>query len=316
MQQKNYLKFIASLTFSALLFSIFLEMGSRYYYERYYLKETDTTDKPIILIIGDSFCASEISFPFVLGKKLQGQYKVINAAEGGAGPDHYLMNMSLNLKKKPYVCIVSFYLGNDIIDLRDFQLNPGIEKLKLFLGKHLYSYQVARTIWAKIKYHVPEKELKKALEKGVRNPHLFRAGKKQPRIVIRNLTVEGEDIVGAWDTLRSLVAEMKKLAQSYKVPLYAVLIPDCVQVSDDYQRVYKNAGFEINEATDQMAKPQQLLRRILNENEIPFLDLLPEFKKVNGQGIYFIDDPHMTQEGHSIVAEVLLEKLYHNNLLR
>lgn len=307
---------MTSLIVSAPLFFIFLEIGSRYYYERYYLKEAGISDKPIILTIGDSFCVPKISFPFVLGKKLQGQYKVINAAEVGIGPDHYLMNMSLNLKKGPYVCIVSFYLGNDIIDIRDFQLRPTMNKIKLFFGKRLYSYQVARTIWARIKHRVPEKDLKKALKKGIRNPQLYTAGKHQPRIVIRNLAIEGEDIVGAWDTLRSLVAQMKKLAQSYKVPLYALLIPDCIQVSDNYQSLYKKAGFEIDRRTSQMAKPQQLMGRILHENQIQFLDLLPEFKKVNGQGIYFHDDPHMTQKGHAIVAKSLIEKLYHSNLLR
>ena len=109
----------------------------------------------------------------------------------------------------------------------------------------------------------------------------FAEGKNEPRIVIKNLTVDGEDIVSAWDALKSLVAQMKELAQSYDVSLYAVLIPDCVQVSNEYQSIYKNAGFEMNEITDQMAKPQQFMGIILDENQIPFLDLLPEFKKVN-----------------------------------
>jgi len=309
-------RFIVYLSFSVLFFIITLEMCSRYYYERYYLKEINTSNKPIILMIGDSFLASEVSFPFVLGKKLKGRYKVINAAEVGIGPNHYLMNMSLNLRKKPQICIVSFYLGNDIIDLRGFELNPQIERLKLFLGKHLYSYHVVRTIWARIMYHVPDKEQKKALEKGVRNAHLFRAGKNQPRIVIRNLTVEDDDIISAWNTLSLLVAQMKELAQRYEVPLYAVLIPDCIQVSVDYQSVYKNAGFEMKVATNQMVKPQELITRILIENQIPYLDLLPEFKKMNGLDIYFKDDPHMTPKGHSIVAEILLGKLNNSNLLR
>jgi|GEM_PF-5270440 len=314
-KKKSLIGVVAPIFISFLIFSVFFELGSRYYYRYYYIKSSDSSANQFILTIGDSFCASSKSFPYVLGEKVQGTYKVLNASEGGAGPDNYLMNMALNLGRKPQICIVSFYLGNDITDLRDHQTDPWRNRVKLFLGRNLYSYQVIRMVWVRIKYHVSDSERKSALEHGIRNPHMFAAGKAQPDIVMRNLKVSGADVLDAWDTLGILVKDMMELAQQHNVPLFAVLIPDCVQVSNDYQNVYRKAGFKIDSATTDLTKPQQLLIDILNQNQIPYLDLLPKFKQLNVPGIYYSDDPHMTTMGHKITANLLIDKLLELKLI-
>ena len=314
-QQRAFWRRIAAYAFPVFVFLFSLEIGSRYYYEHYYLAETGSPASPLILTIGDSFCVMEDSFPYLLGKKLEDRYRVVNAAESGAGPDHYLMNLSLNVKKKPHVCIVSFYLGNDVLNLRDFHDAPRTSRIKLFMGSHFYTYHMFRNFWLTLKYRPSDRELENATQKGVLNPHMLKAAKQDPDVAIRNLLAEGEKIAGAWEAMGSIVAKMKNVAEENGVSLFAMLIPASIQVSDRYQAVYRKAGFRMDGETAHMTRPQELMGDILRKNQIPYLDLLQEFRKRKDRAIYFDNDPHMAPEGHLITADILIEALHRKGLL-
>jgi hypothetical protein len=172
-----------------------------------------------------------------------------------------------------------------------------------------------RKFWLTLKYRPSEREMEKAKQKGVLNPHMLKAAKKDPLAVMRNLQAEGEKIAGAWKAMGSIVAKMKNIAEENGVSLFAILIPVSIQASDRYQAVYKNAGFRIGGEIGQMTRPQELMRKVLEENRIPFLDLLREFRKRKDRAIYFDNDPHMAPEGHFITANILIEALHRNGLL-
>lgn len=111
-------------------FSLFvIEFNSGTYLWKTY-GEDISLKKPVIMVVGDSFCVSASSFPYLLKKHLSQSYDVINVSETGFGPDHYLMYVRLAPRRlRPKLCIVAVNLGNDVLDVRG-----EIEESKIALG--------------------------------------------------------------------------------------------------------------------------------------------------------------------------------------
>ena len=58
-----------------------------------------------------------------------------------------------------------------------------------------------------------------------------------------------------------------------------------------------------------------LLREFTQKNNIPFLDLLPEFERHKLEGLYLNRDGHLTEQGHQLAAGTLFDHLQQHHLV-
>lgn len=106
--------------------------------------------------------------------------------------------------------------------------------------------------------------------------------------------------------------EVKKNGAKFIV----ILLPSREQVSPGiFQKVLdaypamKNLALDIN-------RPNSIIVPFLNGQKISYLDLLEEFKNISkNEELYYQRDGHLTQNGHSEVADILYNYLISNNVI-
>lgn len=73
---------------------------------------------------------------------------------------------------------------------------------------------------------------------------------------------------------------------------------------------------QFNESDDYVLKPQRLLKGLCDRYDVPCLDLFPSFYERQEQGVdLFQDGMHLSEEGHRLAAEEILEFLAAQGLL-
>lgn len=290
------------------IFSFFvIELNSGVYLWKTY-GEDISLKKPVIMIVGDSFCVSASSFPYLLKKHLSQSYEVINISETGFGPDHYLMYVRLAPKHlRPKLCIVAINLGNDVLDVRG-----RIEESKVILGSSLSSYHIARRIYAHIKYRAIPRRFK---DNTAVNRLLSVAARRSPDLIMKNLNIEGDDTKTGWLNFEKLIKQMGEASKENNTPLLFVAIPPAAQVSSKYHQMYETIGFRVDKESEYLTKLQDKLLEITTPLGIPTLDLLPLFKMVDSGNMYYENDPHLNAEGHEILTKCLLDYLQENELI-
>lgn len=103
-----------------------------------------------------------------------------------------------------------------------------------------------------------------------------------------------------WEEIRQVMIPLKRFCEKNHLALAVLLFPVSYQVY---------AAFEKNE-------PQQKFERLMNELDIPHLDLLPVLRKkfAADQRLIFFDHCHLTDEGYLFltpqIADFLNEKIF------
>jgi len=304
---KKRISFILSIILLSVFSVLVIEFNSGVYLWKTYGEDV-SLKKPVIMIVGDSFCVSASSFPYLLKKHLSHSYEVINISEAGFGPDHYLMYVRLAARRLgPKLCIVAVNLGNDALDVRG-----KIEESKIALGSSLSSYHIARRIYTHIKYRAIPRTFK---DSTLLNGLLAGAAQRSPDVIMKNLNIAGDDVKTGWLNLEKLIKEMGEASKENNTPLLFVAIPPAAQVSSKYHQMYKTIGFRIDQESEYLTKLQDKLLEITTPLGIPTLDLLPLFKIADSGNMYYENDPHLTAEGHKILTKCLLDYLQESKLI-
>jgi hypothetical protein len=94
------------------------------------------------------------------------------------------------------------------------------------------------------------------------------------------------------------------------IPLYVLLIPDEFQVEDELW----NAVSQQFDRPAQRDRPQMILTAWLEQQNIPYLDLLPLMRSVapmedGRRHLYHLRDTHWNARGNRIAAESLADFL-------
>lgn len=292
-----------------LLFFVLLEMlAKKTFINKYSVNQFDS-DKETVVVIGDSFAAIGGSFPFVLAKHFKGKVNILNISENGFGPEHYLMNVKLaqKIEPSPQFVILSIFVGNDILNLdEDYHTNRR-EKIKMFLGSRFFSYHMLRWAWVNVKYTKRKKELlKESKETNILNPLLSRRSAANPDIVIDNLLVDKGIYQGKWKLFADFTKQFINFSRRHNNPLAIVIIPEHIQVSDRYQKLYIDTGYNMIPATDQLTGPQDRIKTLLTQMNVPYLDMLPILKTHDQYDLYYDNDPHLTHKGQNLLAQEIL----------
>lgn len=278
-----------------------------------------------ILVIGDSQCVTDFSFPHLLAAKLPRNVEVIKMCESGCGPDHYLQFYSMAVRRyNPDMVVLSFYVGNDIINLLKFTEAPLKEKLKLYLGSTFETYHLARIAYSRIRYGIERTIFKAKVRKEEKpqaeysgedyvsevNVLMLQDAKRYPAIYKENLAVSSKDIKKAYDVFDSIMRSFMNKLNRNKTPLILISIPDALQVNIKYHEFFRNIGFITDSDMLTSNAPQQRLSDLSKKYNFDFIDALPDFRKRDSEVLYYLNDGHLNRKGHRYLADLLLERLH------
>ncbi|MGI9293914.1 MAG: alginate O-acetyltransferase AlgX-related protein [Pseudomonadales bacterium] len=295
-----------------------------------------------ILILGDSFTEAfqvplDQSFPKLLEGMLnenkrddQKSVEIVNAGASGYGTDNALLFFRHEgYKYEPDLVLLALYIGNDIrnnwfelenIDAGGFRkpyfvLSPnGLElnnypferasrlstRIKLFLNRHVRTYAFTRRLRDSMRYRDTTQH----------------AGMPMDFNIYRNEYPKAWD--KAWQITKALIAQMHDELSSKGIRLLLVLIPSHDQVSPRRWKQNLDTYAEMRTVEWDLDKPNRMLGAFLSAEEIPYVELLEEFRhrtSASSVDLYLPVDGHWQAEGHLLAARLIAEGLLSHGLL-
>lgn len=237
-------------------------------------------------------------------------WETINAAVGAISLKTELAILEESgIALQPDVVVLGFYLN-------DFQESKGVQIVQLpWLLQHSYfAYHAAQWLNQQRGQHLPDNELhlKQWKTDFARQQVLANAYFNESPAAFNQMLLDNFADYGAawsplaWQHMRPLFMELKRLSQQQRFQLVIVAFPL-------YQQVYTEFVSDL---------PQQQLQQIGAELHIPVLDLLPAFRQAalqrrdpsiyHGQRFYddlFYDQCHHTPAGSALVADQIFQFL-------
>ncbi len=284
---------------------------------------------PRILFLGDSVTFQDFlnegeTFVRLIEQKAKRDQKNWQTVNSGVGSISLKTELAILLETglalQPDVVVVDFYLN-------DFQESKGVHIVKLpaLLEKSWFLYHVASAL-GQLKGEAGdanagfEKVNLPAWRKDFQARVPFAEGffNESPGAFNGMLAANFRDFgtawsSGAWDYIRPLFVELKRLSEAHHFKLLIVGFPI-------YQQVYTSFVDDY---------PQQQLKRLGQELEIPVLDLLPPLRaealRLRDRSIYrlqeinqdlFYDQCHHTPAGSALVADEIYRFLAQKSGLR
>jgi lysophospholipase L1-like esterase len=120
----------------------------------------------------------------------------------------------------------------------------------------------------------------------------------------------------AWPLYGSYLADVRQSAGSVGAPVVLVAIPDPAQVVDA-MRARTMANFRFTDADVDWARPQRDLAQQAQADDVPLLDLLPQFQSMPNRADLFLPiDTHFTAYGHEVTAQAIADYLESGGYLK
>ena len=142
------------------------------------------------------------------------------------------------------------------------------------------------------------------------NPHVLVMGTWQPDYLFDNNMIDSPASKNTWFKIIKIFEEIAKYASSTNTNLAIITIPSTVQVDSSHFDFYRKTLYNVSRELLTTDKPQQLLKEFTSKAEIPYLDLLPYFKKTpNTTALYFENDDHLSNEGHLLAYKLVEEQM-------
>lgn len=272
--------------------------------------------------------------------------EVINAGyAGGFGPDGYYLHLkNKGIDLDPDLVIFSIFVYNDLSDLGDnewigtgpFAQPQQIKSKKVFVSQE--GMLLPKTL--PLIYRIPLLKnshlallLNKSVELLESNISHFidriRFTIKKPVISdgsARDSSLQGRYysfciydgqchrvVAHLFSDLMSVIKAGKsitdKLYPDRKIRFLVLLIPADFQLYEDSLKKNQESMFIPPDIiADNDPYPQKLIKKMLDQENIQYLDLLPEFKK-NKNRLYYLNDGHWNSQGHEAAAEIIKQWL-------
>jgi hypothetical protein len=317
--------------------SIPVEINSKGLRDREYSYEKDEGTFRI-LVLGDSFTEGfqvplEDTFCKVLEYKLnetQRHFEVINAGFAGVGTDYELLFFRREgYKYHPDSVIVAFF-ANDVYDnYRSKQILASdtapvayerkgfVAGLRTFLAGKSCAYNYFGYVLPK---HVPS-VAKVLMKLGLLSYQPIDDAQGVPQLQYMVFQKEyGPELERAWRVTENLMLLLKEEVENQGSKLAVFSIPFREQIEEDLWRSkLSRSGMEKREWD--LNKPDRILSEVLNYAGIPFLQLVPHFRKAaEGSALYHAMDKngrdgHWNVDGHRLAGQVIYDWLVEERLL-
>ena len=298
----------------------------------------ENTDKMFrILVLGDSFMEAysvelNESFAKLLESninKMGRKAEVINLGVGGYGTlQEYLVFHELGKIYKPELVLLGFYLANDVsdnsleisslmytgmmkVDSRPF-LEPGSSnEWRVKKG----NFEVALSRYESVKEQRDSFLGKMVLIQLVRRMISDKKGvyKKSNMLAQYGVSYCSEPIeyTRAWETTKRILAQLKLEVEVMGGKLVVFSVPALQDTSPQYMERVLDSVAHPERICFEDAPGYEKLNTILTELEIDFVDLLPDFRRHDDEGVTLFrqSDRHWNPAGHNLAAKNVSEAL-------
>jgi hypothetical protein len=274
-----------------------------------------------IVAIGDSFAYGVVPYQYNfftvlednLNQDKQNKREVYNMGIPATGPvDYFSLLINEGLRYQPDMVIVSFFLGNDFSDNRNYYAQgipwyshsyvTSLIKFMIDLAVKYKGnpYDVANT--ANIKYED---------NRTVFADDAYLDIEKARSYIFSNPA--SQQFIQDFDDAFSYLIKMKEICDSRKIKFLVVLIPDEMQVNLALQEKVLKAIQKTPQEID-FTLPNKLLAQKFKQNNIDYLDVLPVFaEEFPKKPLYRNNDSHWNIAGNKL-AEELIQKHITNQL--
>ena len=260
-----------------------------------------------VLGIGDSFVFGVVPYPDNFLTVLEDELKethpeveVLNMGVPRADTSDYLLLLRQEgLRLDPDFVIVHFYIGND------FYFNPKhTEEPRSFLGAFLrYVFRImpqfeAQVHRGKLAYDddAPTVSVERFIEIEMRRVPLFDVNERRHRKWFPKVSAN--------------LAALRDLSRDRGARFLVVILPEELQVSTETRRLVRKADPDDAARRYDWTLPNRALRRELDRLGIPYLDLLPRFRKAGLETrLYKPRDTHWNVRGNRLAAETMRDFL-------
>jgi hypothetical protein len=261
-----------------------------------------------IFLLGDSYaecvqvnsenCAHKLleeKLTSSLGKKVN----VYNFGISTYGAINELLILENFISKyKPELVIVYFVGQNDLIDnernkaeIDDYKNQVRLNQLKRFMPKSL-----------------------EFIQDGVKNI-LTKKGQAVPlenyQVYLESIP---EDMKRRWEGQFSYLREMKKICDDLEIPFLVIITTTNEQLYPDYWQELLETYPELAGKDYNLTKPNEVMMRFRQTEEITCFDLLPKFKE-KSEKLYFKLDGHWNEVGQKLAASLTHDFIINNELL-
>ncbi len=290
------------------------------------MSQTKPENTKRILALGDSFTfGMGVRHENIFTEKLQnflGQkdqennYEVVNMGAIGYTLDQELLLLKeKGLSLQPDAVIVNFFAGNDVTEFRrhEWVLDDNENLVKVIDTKH---------------YVDDENRLR---YKGEEEPVSYFANFIYTRwqILMKKLGFNKEEgptltwpaflepddehgdpnLPEYWAKVEYTLTEMKRILDEKGIKMIVVAIPMDVQTDKKFWKKYSEMYFD--EEAYELSRPQAKMKQLTDTMGIEYIDLLPFFREADSNVWYYYEkeDPHWTNEGHELAAEIIANNI-------
>ena len=302
--------------------------NSRSFRTKEYLIERDA-GKSRIVVLGDSFGFSSGGIPYQqhwpkltesILQQLGDNPDLINLSVSGTGPAFAKRIWEIEGSQlEPDVLIHAFYVGNDFTDHLDVRTwssrligNIRIIRLIRNLNK-LHGADQLKTKRPRLKTY-DQNLAGTELPEYVYQPKVL---KNYSQLLLKqgNLFLEDSDFLDRHASfVMQPLADMKREAEDSNVRFIVMIIPQVTQIQAADRQLWLSELGQGKVELD-LFRPQRVLKKILTENNIEFIDLLPFFLEASqGSDLYTHHESHLNVLGNRITAQVLAKRLHSNGM--
>jgi hypothetical protein len=295
----------------------------------------ETSAKPTILVMGDSFSVGRSSYAAIL-RGSQSEYRVINAAVSGIGIKQAAMIVPRRVEQfSPSVFVYQVYVGNDLYDI-----SYPVNWESVSFGRNVY-WSAAQHLWSLIflNYRLgqigfslrdldPQKNIEiVAFRDRISDVHdEFSFDKYSPRTrlqfqaepwLLENSVMVRRNREKDYEVFLRKLRDLVSRVDPQDCDIYVLVIPHCSQVSEYYLENMRTLGAKITDPKEVLSEDYPFLSRLqryLDENDLRHVRLLDpgrvfRAQEAEGNRVYFENDPHLNVLGQSILAGFVLEEL-------
>ena len=260
-----------------------------------------------IIGIGDSFAFGVVPYKYnyltLLASQLQQEgfnVEVLNMGIPGIGPKEYLsllVNEGLDLK--PDMLLLSFFLGNDFIDVGKRQLYT-----YSYVASLLYYLITVQQHYEGIVVHgtgdycdaCPGFDEKTFLETERDRSSIFLEGNHQ--------------FISLLNNAMHYLIEINNICKNKNIKFVVVIIPDELQINQELQNNVFNSYYRnIDKNKWKITLPNMLLTNELRKYGIMHLDLYNHFSQQTHRQLYRPRDTHWNIAGNQLASQVITDFL-------
>jgi|GEM_PF-2448031 len=291
--------------------------------------------KPVrkVLAIGDGVMQNQFTgnslYEYIEKEFKPLKYKILNLAFNGNGPREYVNLLKLYGKDyRPDSVMLIYSAGNTIAgvkqkeDMEFPRLNKALINIDSALQRsYVYNWIIEkknilaeRTLsFNRARAPKVSEEVINMAKAGALDPNLIESAAKDADMLINSLMLDKPDDKAALERAAGYLRELKNECSKLGAELLIVTVPDTLQVNDSHFELYRKCGFNISKETLISDAPQDFAGNLCDSENIPYLDLLPYFRRKSHKEFYKETSGRLNKEGAEFAGGIIVEYVVKNH---